>query len=439
MPRPHATFPPEYDERCRRTLDLALDQLPAYRPWRVRDPGPERPVDERYAALPATTKALIREHFPRGIVFPGRNLEEGVAGGEVELVHTSGTTEERVTTIWHQAWWNASERASWKLNSHAAALATGSQKEALLSSPMSVGVRCDSGYLEVEARTQGRFLFLNEKPDPSAWTAPHVDRMADEIDAFQPVTLEANPSYLARFCRHIADRDGSVAKPALIVLTFEFPSRLHLRQIRRVFPDVPVFSSYGSTETGYVLTQCEAGRFHQNAESCRLDFVPLEPARGAAGIVRMLVTPFGHPWYSLLRFDVADAARIGAGAPCPCGRNSGHVLLSLEGRVRDMTLTPEGRAVTVNELDAAMGGVNGVFIYELRQTSAGAYRLRVVADRGASGDLPAAARAALETVYGPRATIDVAVEPDFPPEPSGKYRLARMMFPFDVDQLFERG
>jgi phenylacetate-CoA ligase len=111
----------------------------------------------------------------------------------------------------------------------------------------------------MEQRTLGRFLFLSERSDPSSWSSDLMDRMVEELNAFEPVVLEANPSFLARLSRHILRQRRHVHSPALIVLTYENPSVLHRRQIRRVF-DAPIASSYGATEAGYVFMECEAGR-----------------------------------------------------------------------------------------------------------------------------------------------------------------------------------
>ena len=119
--------------------------------------------------------------------------------------------------------------------------------------------------------------------------------------------------------------------PAVIILTYENPSILHHRQIRRAF-DAPVASSYGSTETAYVFMECEAGRLHQVTETCHVDFLPFAPEHGGPDVGRILVTTFDNPWRSLVRFDVGDVVRLNGPAPCPCGRDEGLTLASIEGR-----------------------------------------------------------------------------------------------------------
>jgi phenylacetate-coenzyme A ligase PaaK-like adenylate-forming protein len=425
---------PSYAGLSAATLDSALRDLPAYREWRECDPGPHHPVGSRYAALPHTTKERIREFFPSGFLLPGRDLQSGLAQGEISLAQTSGTTSEQVTTLWCQPWWDASERASWTLNAHAAAAGLGAHREALLASPRSVGIaRPDGSRLPMDARRQGRFLFLNEEPDPTRWTDDDIRRIADELDLFEPVALEANPSFLARFCLRALRLGLKVREPRLIVLTFELPSRAHRRLIRRLFPETPQMGSHGSTETGYVFAECEHGRYHQNVRSCRVDVEPFNARRGDPGVGRFLVTPFHHPWYSLLRFHIGDLGHVSQDS-CPCGRSDGLVLDRLEGRLSDLTLRADGTAVTVEALDAAVGDVPGLAAYEVSQPALGQIHLRLVAD-GDSSPLDPARRAA-ERLYGPGTRVDASIEEDFGPEPSGKYRLARTGFDSDISSLF---
>ncbi len=430
-------FPPlaaaSYENRSQETLELALGQVAAYARWRALDPGPGHPIDRRYAALPVLTKADIRAHCPSGLTPSARDVGEGLRQGEVELVSTSGTTDERVTNLWSQAWWNASEEASWQLNAHTRQAALGSHREALLASALSVGPQSDACDLPMAGRRLGRFLYLNEKSTPALWTPDLCRRMLAELEAFQPRVLEANPSYLSRLATFAADHALPVFQPALIVLTFEMPSVLDRRQIDRAF-HAPVCSSYGTTEAGYVLVECEHGRFHQNTETCRIDFQPLVAAHGGPAVGRLLVTTFHNPWCVLLRFNTGDLVRLEECGPCPCGRREGLTVACIEGRAGNLTLTTRGRLVTERQLDEQLGSVAGLIAYELIQQAAGRYRLRCLAGRG-FGVAPAAEQ--LRRLYGEDADIAVSVETEILPARSGKFRRARAEFPLPVEAYLD--
>jgi len=425
-----------YPQRCGETLDEALYFTEAYDAWRALDPGGASPAFSRFAALPALTKQDLRAGGPQRFVPHSRDIVEGLAARAIELVATSGATGDQVTNVWYQPWWNASEAASWQLNAYARAVATGSHREAILTSPWCAGFPCEEGYLTMEQRTLGRFLFLSERSDPSSWSGGLMDRMVEELNAFEPVVLEANPSFLARLSRHIVDRRLHVHSPALIVLTYENPSILHRRQICRAF-DAPIASSYGATEAGYVFMECEAGRLHQVTSTCHVDFLPFAPEHGGPDVGRILVTTFGNPWRSLVRFDIGDVVRLDGHTPCPCGHHEGLTLMSVEGRTVNLTLSPEGRAVTQGAADRALGSVSGLVEYQILQTGPSSYHLRFVAEEAASRPVANEACDALQTVYGPAAAVTTDQVEAIAPDPPGKYCLSKRLEPINPDTLLD--
>jgi phenylacetate-CoA ligase len=425
-------YPAGYLETSRAVLETAINTANAYRSWRGCNQIPALSIDERFAVLPVLTKNDLRAHFPKGFIPPGMDLDTALASGEVELVQTSGTTTDAVTNIWFQPWWDGSERASWKLNKGTAALGLGNHREAILSSPRCVGFICEKGYLSMDQRRSDRLLFLNEKLDPTAWTPELFERMLDELALFQPVLLEANPSLLSIMCRYAARSGAKVYQPGAIVLTYENPSLIHLRHIQSVF-SCPVISSYGSTETGYVFMQCEAGRLHQNTDYCRVDFQPLKPEHGGPSVGRILVTTFHNPWRVLLRFDVGDLARVSE-SPCPCGRTMGYTLDAIEGRWVNVTLTAEGRLITQRMADLVIGAVPGIAQYQLNQTMKSSYLVRYVKDEGDWPDTKRLLTDALRELYGSSINLNIQQVSTIAPEQSGKYRLTRADFDINIEE-----
>ncbi|HOV65014.1 MAG TPA: hypothetical protein PLG43_14170, partial [Spirochaetia bacterium] len=359
-------FSSEYLIQSRETLETALYRTRAYAAWRELDPGPEADIEARYAALPWLTKQDIRNHFPDGFTPSDRDVEKGLASGEISFVSTSGTTDEVVTNIWNQKWWNASEKASWALHAVTASLSYENHSEAILASALSVGKLSDTKRLSSVERTIGHLHFLNECSTPLLWDEALLRRIVLELNTMQPEVLEANPSYLSRFCRFVAREGIEVKNPHVIVLTYELPTPLQLAQITEVF-SCPVVSSYGSTETAYVFMECEAGRFHQNSEFCRIDFSPLPSQDGTSLLGRIAVTTFGNPWFYLLRFDIGDLVRLEPSGRCPCGRHSGYILSSIEGRLKGATYTAEGLLVTQAEAGRALSQISGIDDFQILQ------------------------------------------------------------------------
>lgn len=422
----------EYHERSLGALETALGTVPLYAEWRALDPGPGVALDERYAALPELTKKAIREHFPHGLVPNHLRVEDGLARDEIEYTYTSGTTEEKVINLWNQKWWYASEAASWKLNANTSRLDY-PQKEAKLASSLNIGIHCEED-LPMKYRVIGHRLFLNEKISVISWQPRHLERMARELEMFQPVILEANPSLLARLAWWALDNGQRLFSPSVIILTYEFPSEIHLAAIRRVFSS-PLISSYGSTETGFVLMQCEDGLFHQNTGFCRIDFQPLRAKYGGPDLGRILVTTFNNPWTSIVKFDMGDLIRLHPTGQCTCGRNEGFIVEAIEGRLANATFTTRGELVTTMALDTRLAQIPEIRDYRLEQHRPTEYELQLVLTGNAGGVLERC-RQVLESLYGEDGEYTVVVVPDILPGPSGKYRRTHADFGFDRKGLF---
>jgi len=445
-----AAFRPVYLAACTETLKRALAHAPFYQSWRALDPGQDVPAARRFAALPVTTKRDLRRHMPHGFTHRPVELKAALAMGEVELVSTSGTTDDRSSVLWHQPWWDASERAAAGLHAGLAEVLARAPHEAVLTNPLCGATVCHVGDLPMAERTLGRLLFLNQQPDPNRWTPAECDRMIDELNRFQPELLEADPAYLAILAHYAVAHGRTVHAPRFITLTYEFPARVQLRQIRRAFPGVPLVSSYGSTETGHVLTVCECGTFHQNTASCHIDFQPLSSAHNQPRTGRILVTALNHPWLSLVRFETGDLVRLadtGNGgrrsvaaadinAPCSCGRNEGLTVAAIAGRTRDLTFTTTGVAVTVDQLDATTEEIANLLSYRLEQTTRDAYTFRFVSEAGAEARVQTAAVEPLTRLYGPDARVTARRESFIAPEQSGKFRLAQAQFAWEQERMF---
>jgi phenylacetate-coenzyme A ligase PaaK-like adenylate-forming protein len=418
-----------YHNRCLEALHAALGSTPMYRAWQPFDPGENASIDARYSALPILTKADIRDHFPYDLVPKGLDLDAAVARGEVSFVPTSGTADEALTNIWNQDWWNRSEKASWLLNSHAAGVLTGHHREAILASAFSVGPRSEGSPIPHERRVLGSFLFLNEYGSTAEWPEGHEERIRAELAEYSPVVLEANPSLLSRIAQWAWREGKAMFQPRLITLTYEFPSAVQLRAIRRVFSS-PIASSYGSTETGYVFMECEQGRLHQNTDFCRVDLVPMRSME-TSGIGRILVTTFGNRWFPLLRFEVGDVARTSPD-PCPCGRAFGLTLLSIEGRLLSIFLASGNRLVSHRQMDQTLALVDGIEEYRLDQLSPLYVRLRIMTGGSRlQQSVFRDAREAMQTLLGDDVEVMVEAVPSLFPEASGKFLLAKRHFPID--------
>ncbi len=412
-----------YEAASEEALERALFRTRAYAPWRVLDPGRGASLEERFAALPRTDKAFIRAAFPDGLVPEGMDLNLGLASGEVELVSTSGTTDEQVTNLWNQRWWDFSDRQSWSHNGAMSRVCTGDHREAILTSALNVGFLSDGPEFVFEERRLDRLLFLNERSTPSLWTPQTIVRMASDLKRFDAPVLEANPSYLARFAREAVQLGLQVHQPQVIVFTYENPSLVHRREIRRVF-GAPMVSSYGTTETGYVLMECERGFHHLNSESCRVDFVPIA-GRGSP-----------RPEACELPHSATNGSPSSDSTPAISCVWTGAASAPAGGRARSwcppwragQNPSPGPRRAGPSRRASWTGALateTSLVTYQLVQEGEARYILRVVLEESEGKGAPDRLRDALRGLYGMTAEFRLEVCRELVPEASGKFLLAK--------------
>jgi phenylacetate-coenzyme A ligase PaaK-like adenylate-forming protein len=429
-------FSADYYQLSTAALETALHHVAAYKNWRAFDPGSSASIDRRFRAMPAISKKDLREHTWRDFIPAGMDIDAALKTGKIELVQTSGTINEQVLNVWYQPWWDAAEAASWLYNSFTAALKLGKHREAILTSPMNTGILAENGLLTLEERARGRFLYLNEKINPSLWNDQLILRIIEELTIFQPVVLEANPTYLAEVARYALRHNLNVFQPPVIIFTYENPGIIARKQIRQVFHS-PLVSSYGATEAGYVFMECEHGKLHQVSDSCRIDVEFMRPEYGYPHIGRLLLTTLTNPWRSLVRFDVGDLVQIDPAGICACGCNDGYICNEFAGRIADLTYTTDNYPVTTAMLESIINCVEAVADYQIFQ-KAGIYSVHIVLEEAAASSrtLTEEIIESLLPLYGKSAVIKVQFVPEIAAEPSGKYRRTRSDIEPDYDQLF---
>jgi phenylacetate-coenzyme A ligase PaaK-like adenylate-forming protein len=429
-------FSADYYKLSTAALEAALHHVAAYENWRAFDPGSSASIDRRFRAMPTISKQDLRKHTWRNYIPAGMDIEAALKTGSIELVQTSGTINEQVLNVWYQSWWDASEAASWRYNSHTAALKLGNHREAILTSPMNTGILAKNGLLTLGQRTRGRFLYLNEKINPSLWNDQLILRIIEELTIFQPVVLEANPSYLAEVARYAYRHNLSVFQPLVIIFTYENPGIMARKQIHKVFRS-PLVSSYGSTEAGYVLMECEQGKLHQVSDSCRIDVEFMRSKYGYPHVGRLLLTTLTNPWRSLVRFDVGDLVQIDPAGICACGRNDGYICNEFAGRTADLTYTTDNYPVTTAIVESIINCVESVADYQVFQRD-DIYHVHIALEEAAdaSQTLTEEIIESLLPLYGKNAVIKVHFVPEIAAEPSGKYRRTRSDIEPYYDKLF---
>jgi phenylacetate-coenzyme A ligase PaaK-like adenylate-forming protein len=404
--------PVHSDEHWRRVRDEVsrmIDEVPLYA-GRAAAPGASdaESVSGWLGAMPTVAKRDLRRGFPKNLVRKQLDLKAEMARGVVEIIATSGTTENRLQVLWEWAWWDPQEREGMRLNRRIAeVMAPGAQfREAVLTTPVCGGATCHVGFLSREERTIDGMLFLNQVADPTHWNPSELDRMLAEWNALAPDGVEADPAYLAALCRHATRANVRMHSPGFVTLTYELPTRGHKRAIAAAL-DSPLYSLYGATETGVLFMECERGRLHHNARHSHIELLPVGEKHA-----RVLVTTLGRTWMPLLRYDLGDIVKPASETRCACGLpENGFLLERVEGRAND-ALGP----LTPAELDDTVEAAEPLDGWQLARDGE-RFMLHVVGSDGKR------AAAAVEKLVG--APVEPRAEAAILPEPSGKYRLVK--------------
>ena len=373
---------------------------------------------EILARQPFMDKADLRRQFPAGFLRPGENLASLLASRRAEVVRTSGTSGDRLQVLWEAGWWERQERAALLMNPLMAPHLGNGYREAVLTTPLCSESVCKTGPTTMEERCVDHLLFLNTQYDPTHWKTGELDRMAAELERFQPAALEAAPTYLAALARHFA-RTGRQPPPLRwILLAYEFVCGHDRTAVREVF-DSPIFEFYGLTEAGVFFLECPLGRLHFCGSESVVEVLRPENCGLREGVGEVVVTSWGNRAAPLLRYRTGDLVSVD-GAPCGCGMRGG-VLRRFEGRLRDVLAFPSG-FFTPRDIDEALAPVSGIMRYRCTEEVGGGLRVAFVAEPPAGNGNQLAQ--AIEKCLGDRLKLAVRAEPVpfIAPEPSGKYR-----------------
>ena len=363
--------------------------------------------------LPLITKREMRKDFPQNFLPPGQTLEALLDQNQIELEHTSGTSEERLPVLFGRGWWNEQEERVLRLNRLVARVLDEhpGARRATLVPPVCNGLTCFAHLHSRAERTVGTTLYVNRSRIPFVLNEAELAQMAAEVSEWSPQFLDLDPVHGAWFALY-CERQG-IRFPSLkfILCSYEFVSVVHRRILQRVF-GVPVFNLYGSTETGHLLMENERGEMKPSLETAFFEIA--EPDE--RGVGHLVVTTLTNDYMPLLRYRIGDLVER---QEEPYGSR-----YFVHGRSQDVLSRPDGGRVTTLEVDQCFAGLAGLTHYWLRQTVEGRCHLQFVPD----GDGPGAEElkdtlARLENRLQPPDQIAAESVKLLPPTLSGKFRL----------------
>lgn len=90
------------------------------------------------------------------------------------------------------------------------------------------------------------------------------------------------------------------------------------RRISALWGGIPVYQDYGSTETGSLAGECEAGQLHLWNDRVFHEVIGVDGTSRDTGTGRLIVTPLYKEAMPLIRYDMSDTVTV-ANEGCACG------------------------------------------------------------------------------------------------------------------------
>lgn len=390
---------------CPRTAIAQTRTVPFYAAteWQVALALPS----PRLTDLPRISKSQLREHSPEGFLPSGLDVKTLLARGLIEEESTSGTSGASVRVVFGKNWWAEQERRALVRNPFLAELfgTSPSLRRAVLTTPGCSGVSCYNRWLNLEQRTLGDSLFVNQSRIPFTLGEEKLAGMAKEVADWAPIFLDVDPVHGAWFALH-CERNG-LRFPSLrfILTSYEYTSVVHRAIMERVF-GVPVINLYGSSETGHLLVESDGVKL-PSQETAILESTALNHRE----VGELLVTTLTNPYLPLLRYEIGDYVVQQA---------EGYVV---HGRKRDALRGADGKILTTRMIDQAFAGIGGIAHYQLRQKADGSAHLYLLPETEGDGLISAQAKLTVELGRLLGATVSAESVALIAPEDSGKFRL----------------
>ncbi len=268
----------------------------------------------------ANKEKMVAANFPREKLIPKKT--SGSTGVSVELyVDEASSQWKRAVTVAYDRWsgWNIGER---------------------------VGAIWGNPEIYQNWRTMlrntllGRALYLDTlKMDEATMRAYHAALVKKP-----PVILFGHAHSLFLFAR-FAEQNGLVGiKPKGIISTCMVLHDFERAAIERVF-GCRVTDRYGCEEVSLISCQCPSGNLHLNCDTLHVEFIRDGQAVGYGEPGALVVTDLTNYGMPIIRYQVGDVGVPSAMNNCPCGCTY-PIMESLEGRVADYVVTPDGNYIS---------------------------------------------------------------------------------------------
>jgi phenylacetate-CoA ligase len=246
-------------------------------------------------------------------------------------------------------------------------------------------------------RAANTLLFSSYHIGPATLPS-YVKALAD----FGPALIDSYPSSIEPIARHLLEQRITNIRPIAVITSSEtlFPA---VRAVLERAFGCRVFDHYGSAEMVALIAQCESGTYHVAPEFGFIEVFDDGRPVGPGQRGEVVATGFINPVMPFIRYATGDFAVLGNGA-CPCGR-AGQTIESLEGRMDDVIVTPEGHLV--GRLDPIFKAVSSLHETRIVQDTTDHVRVEIVVSDAFSAAMESELESQLRSRLGPLMRIDI--------------------------------
>ncbi len=245
--------------------------------------------------------------------------------------------------------------------------------------------------------------------------------VVDEIVSYRPHLIVGYTTPLYHAARFALETGRKLPAPRGLVCSAERLFEHQRRTIELAF-GAPVFNRYGCREMMLLAAECDRHEgLHINVEGVYLELVRegRHAAPGEPGEV--IVSDLVSRSMPLLRYKNEDIA-VGSASTCTCGRGM-PLLASVEGRVLDMIVGPEGQLLAGEFFPHLLKDFVTVKRYQVHQDRDRAITIKLVPAKDYRDEHARLIEHALRKYLGDRAVIRVRVTDDIALTRGGKHRV----------------
>lgn len=248
-------------------------------------------------------------------------------------------------------------------------------------------------------------------------SANNIPAYVEQLLRFKPELIAGYPSSIYALAREMKEQGLAGVHPKAVLTSAETLLSYQRECIKEQFT-CRVLDCYGSSELAFWVGQCSEGSYHVCPEFGIVEILRNREPVGYGEVGHIVCTGLLNYAMPLIRYEVGDIA-VFSSRRCTCGRESS-LLESIEGRIEDVVITPDGRKV--GRLDSVFKNVTNVVEAQIVQEDEAHLIVNVVRSAGYTGRDSQAIRSALQERLGSKMDFRLDFVPSIPRTKAGKFR-----------------